>query len=54
MFVSYNEVSGIPVGSGIISLFSQEINMEINQNKGIFFPECATLSLLLSLRTLST
>lgn len=54
VFVSHNEMSGIPVGLGIISLFSQEINMQINQNKGIFFLECATRSLLLSLRTLNT
>lgn len=52
VFVSHNEMSGIPVGLGIISLFSQEFNMQINQNKGIFFMECATRSLLLSLRTL--
>lgn len=45
-------MSGIPVGSGIISLFSQEINTQINQNKGIYFLECATPSLLLSLSTL--
>lgn len=38
IFVSHNEMSGIPVGSEIIRLLRQEINMQINQNKGIFFP----------------
>lgn len=52
LFFSHNAMSGIPVGSGIISLFSQEINTQINQNKGSYFLECATLSLLLSLKTL--
>lgn len=44
-----------PVGSEIISLFSQEINTQIIKIKGFFFfLEYATISLLSSLRTLST